>query len=147
HRGIVRLVCDTDYMHFGPDEIMLQFAPVAFDASTFEIWGALLNGGRLAVFPPGLPSLGELADFINRQGVTSLLLTTGLFHQMVDEQLDRLGSVRQFVTGGEVLSPVHAARFRARHPHVRLINAYGPTENTVITTTYPVPELRENGGS
>jgi amino acid adenylation domain-containing protein len=143
HRGIVRLVCGTDYLHYGPDETILQFAPVAFDASTFEIWGALVNGGRLAVFPPGLPSLGELADFINQQGVTSLLLTTGLFHQMVDEQLERLGSVRQFIAGGEALSPVHAARFRARLPHVRLVNAYGPTENTVITTTHDVTELRE----
>jgi amino acid adenylation domain-containing protein len=146
HRGIVRLVCGNDYMDCGPEETFLQFAPVAFDASTFEIWGALLNGGRLAVFPPGLPSLGELADFINRQGVTTLFLTTGLFHQMVDEQLDRLGGVRQLLTGGEVLSPVHAARFRARLPDVRLINAYGPTENASFTTTHDLTGLPGDSG-
>lgn len=147
HRGVVRLVCDCDYVRFGPDETVLEFAPVAFDASTFEIWGALLNGGRLAVFPPGLPSLAELADFVSQQGVTSLLLTTGLFHQMVDGPLDRFTGVRQFVTGGEVMSPVHAARFRARLPHVRLVNAYGPTENTTITTAHHVTELRGDGRS
>lgn len=138
HRAIVRLVSQTDYTPFGPDETWLQFAPVAFDASTLEIWGPLLNGGRLAVFPSGLPSLGELADFIVQQGVTSVFFTTGLFHQLVDGPLERLTSLRHLLTGGEVMSPVHAARARARLPHVRLLNVYGPTENTTFTTTHEV---------
>ncbi len=136
HRGVVRLVHGTDYLDFGPDETFLEFAPVAFDASTLEIWSPLLHGGRLAVFPPGLPSLAELGDFIRSQGVTTLFLTTGLFNQMVDEQLEQLAGVRQLITGGEVLSPVHAARVRERFPRIRLINAYGPTENTTLTTTH-----------
>jgi len=57
HRGVVRLVCGTDYARFGPDEVFLQAAPVSFDASTFEIWGALLNGGRLVVLAPQTPGL------------------------------------------------------------------------------------------
>lgn len=147
HRGIVRLVCETDYLHFGRDETFLQFAPVAFDASTLEIWGALLHGGRLAVFPAGLPSLSELAGFITQQGVSTTFLTTGLFNQLVDEQLERLGGLRQLVTGGEVMSTAHAARVRARFPHLRLINGYGPTENTTFTTTHPVIQLPRDGGS
>lgn len=147
HRGIVRLVRQTDYAQFGADETWLQFAPVAFDASTLEIWGALLNGGRLAVFPAGLPSLGELGDFIAQQEVTSLFLTTGLFHQLVDGPLDRLAGVRQLLAGGEVLSPVHAGRARARLPRMRLINGYGPTENTTFTTTHEVLSPAEDGRS
>src|SRR5581483_11356254 len=82
HRGVVRLVKNTDYARFGPEEVFLQFAPIAFDASTLEIWGALLNGARLVVFPPGRVSLAELGEFIEREGITTLWLTAGLFHQM-----------------------------------------------------------------
>lgn len=136
HRGVVRLVNGTDYVHFGPDEVILEFAPVAFDASTFEVWGALLNGGRVAVVPPGLPSLAELGEFIRAQGVTTAFITTGLFHQMIDEQPESLAGLRQLITGGEVLSPAHAIRARQRLPHVKLFNAYGPTENTTFTTMH-----------
>jgi amino acid adenylation domain-containing protein len=138
HRGVVRLVNGTDYVQFGPDEVFLEFAPVAFDASTFEIWGPLLNGGRIAVFPPGLPSLAELGEFIRQQGVTTAFITTGLFHQMIDEQAETLAGLRQLITGGEVLSPAHAIRARARLPGVKLYNAYGPTENTTFTTMHPM---------
>ena len=60
HRGVVRLVRGAGYARFGPDEVFLQLAPAAFDAATFEIWGALLNGARLALLPGRAPSLDEL---------------------------------------------------------------------------------------
>lgn len=147
HRAIVRLVSQTDYAHFGPEETWLEFAPVAFDASTVEIWGPLLNGGRVAVFPPGLPSLGELADFIVQQGVTSMFLTTGLFQQLVDGPLERLTCLRQLLTGGEVMSPRHMTRARTLLPHVRLLHVYGPTENTTFTTSHEVVSVPEDGCS
>jgi non-ribosomal peptide synthetase component F len=68
HRGVVRLVRDTNYVRLGPDEVFLQHASLAFDASTFEIWAPLLNGGRLAILPPGTPSLAELGRAIRRHG-------------------------------------------------------------------------------
>lgn len=138
HRGVVRLVRNTNYAHFGPDEVMLQFAPVAFDASTFEIWGALLNGARLAIFPPGASSLSELGSFLQREGVTTAWLTAGLFHQVVEEQLPQLKGVRQLLAGGDVLSPVHVARVLTELPGTRLINGYGPTENTTFTCCHPM---------
>src|ERR1044071_1596946 len=110
HRSVVRLVKNTNYCKFGPDEVFLQFAPIAFDASTFEIWGALLNGGRLVVFQPGPSSLAELGETIEKMEVTTLWLTAGLFHQMVEEQLDTLRNVRQLLAGGDVLSVLHVAR-------------------------------------
>src|SRR5262249_29478570 len=76
HRAVVRLVRDTNYCNFGCDEVFLQHSPTSFDASTFEIWGPLLNGARLAIMSPGLPSLAALGEAIRRHGVTTLWLTS-----------------------------------------------------------------------
>lgn len=132
HRGVVRLVRDNGYANFGPDEIFLQFAPLTFDASTFEIWGALLNGSRLVLMPPGLASLQDIGRALLEYHVTTSWLTAGLFHQMVDDQLTALGNLRQLLAGGDVLSPSHVQRFLASRS-CRLINGYGPTENTTFT--------------
>lgn len=144
HRGVVRLVKDTDFARFGPDEVFLQFAPIAFDASTLEIWGALLNGGRLVVSPPGPVSLAELGRMIETSRITVLWLTAGLFHQMIEEQSDRLQHVRQLLAGGDVLSALHVTRALEQLPRTQLINGYGPTENTTFTcchrlTAPPLP--------
>src|SRR5204863_1805279 len=64
HRAVVRLVRSTNYVSINAGDVFLQLAPIAFDASTFEIWGCLLNGGRLVVYPPELPVLRELAETI-----------------------------------------------------------------------------------
>ncbi|MFL6197989.1 MAG: amino acid adenylation domain-containing protein, partial [Thermoanaerobaculia bacterium] len=138
HRAVVRLVRGTGYARFGPDEVFLQLAPYAFDASTLEIWGALLNGGRVVMPPPGLLSPAELGDLLGRHGVTTLWLTAGLFHQMVEENLAGLAGVRQLLAGGDVLSVPHVRRVLEELPGTRLINGYGPTENTTFTCCHPV---------
>lgn len=138
HRNVVRLVKATNYAQLTADEIFLQFAPVSFDAATLEIWGALLNGGRLVIFPAQLPSLEMLGEIIERYQITTLWLTAGLFHQMVDHHLDKLRGVRQLLAGGDVLSPPHVRRVLQELPGCRLINGYGPTENTTFTTCYPI---------
>jgi amino acid adenylation domain-containing protein len=133
HRGIVRLVRGANYCHFGPDETFLQFAPISFDASTFEIWGALLNGSPLVLMPPKSTSLEDLVRAIRKHSVTTLWLTAGLFHLMVEEHPDGLGTLRQLLAGGDVLSPRHVRLFLERAPNTTLINGYGPTENTTFT--------------
>ncbi len=138
HRGVTRLVTETTYASFSPDEVFLQLAPVSFDAATFELWGALLNGARLVVMPPQQPSLSELAEAIERYGITTLWLTAGLFHLMVEEQLESLGSLRQLLAGGDVLSAQDARRVLEAHPGLRLINGYGPTEATTFTCCHPI---------
>ncbi|HET6230447.1 MAG TPA: amino acid adenylation domain-containing protein, partial [Longimicrobiaceae bacterium] len=138
HRAVVRLVRGNDFADFGPDHVFLQLAPIAFDASTFEVWGALLNGATLAVFPPHTPSLEELGGFLVREKVTTAWLTAGLFHQMVDERLDDLGALRQLLAGGDVLSVPHVRRVIEAHPHLRVINGYGPTESTTFTCCHTV---------
>jgi amino acid adenylation domain-containing protein len=145
HRNIVRLVRNTNYASFTRDEIFLQFAPISFDASTFEIWGSLLNGARLALMPAGAASLDELGQALKRYQVTTLWLTAGLFHLMVDTHLDDLKGLRQLLSGGDVLSVPHVKKVLQELKGCRLINGYGPTENTTFTTCFPVSAPAVNG--
>jgi amino acid adenylation domain-containing protein len=138
HRGIVRLVRGQDYVSLTAEETILQFGPVGFDASTFEIWGALLNGGRLALAPPGVLGLEQMGESIRALGVTTCLITTGLFHLMVDERVEAFAPLRQVVAGGDVLSVPHARKLLTAYPNLRLVNAYGPTEGTTIATCHVV---------
>jgi amino acid adenylation domain-containing protein len=132
HRAIVRLLWG-DYARFGPEETFLSFAPLGFDASTFEIWGALAHGARLVLAPPGTPSLVQLGELIRDREVSTLWLTAGLFHLMVEERLADLRGVRQLLAGGDVLSPAHVRSALEALPGVRLVNGYGPTEATTFT--------------
>jgi amino acid adenylation domain-containing protein len=138
NRAIIRLVRNTNYCRFGPEEVFVLFAPVAFDASTFEIWGPLLNGGRLVVMPPRAASLEELGRVLRENGVTTLFLTTAFFNLMVDQRLEDLIPVRQLFTGGEFVSPRHFRLVREYLPNCALYHVYGPTENTTFSTFYPV---------
>lgn len=138
HRGIVNLVRNQNYVRFSSDRVFLQLAPLSFDASTFEIWGALLNGGRVAIMPPHLPSLDEIATALNRYYVTTLFLSTGLFNAMADEHPDAFRSLDQLIVGGDVLSPSYARKVLDAMPQGMLIHAYGPTENTTFTCCHRV---------
>ncbi|HBB87818.1 MAG TPA: non-ribosomal peptide synthetase [Blastocatellia bacterium] len=147
HKNIVRLVKNTNYANFSSDEVFLQFAPISFDASTFEIWGSLLNGARLALMTPGAASLDELGRALKRYQVTTLWLTAGLFHLMVDTHLDDLRGLKQLLAGGDVLSAPHVRKVVAELKNCRLINGYGPTENTTFTCCYPVDNPAAINGS
>ena len=139
HRGVLRLVIDNPFADMGSDQVHLLLAPLAFDASTFEIWGALLNGATLGVVASPLASLDDIAAAILRYGVTTLWLTAGLFHLMVDHRLDGLAPLKQLIAGGDVRSPPHVARAQAALPNCQLIKGYGPTENTTFTCCYRIP--------
>ena len=141
HRAIVRLVLNTDYARFSADQVFLQYAPVSFDAATFEIWGALLNGARLVLMPPRQDSLEALGRTIAEQGVTTLWLTASLFNLMIDEQPAALRGLRQLLVGGEALSVEHIRRARAVLPGCRLINGYGPTECTTFSCCHTITHV------
>ncbi|MCP4654050.1 MAG: amino acid adenylation domain-containing protein [bacterium] len=141
HRGVVRLVRETDYAELGDQEVFLQLAPIPFDASTLEIWAPLVNGGRLVLHPPGPLSLDQLAAVLARHRITTLFLTTALFLRMTESYAPSLAPLGQLITGGEVTSPAHMGALLETFDG-RLINAYGPTENTTITTCHPVRSCR-----
>jgi ubiquinone/menaquinone biosynthesis C-methylase UbiE/acyl carrier protein len=144
HRAVVRLVYG-EYVRFGPKETFLQLAPVTFDAATFEIWGALLHGARLVLFEEPRPGAEELATTIARHGVTTLWLTAGLLHAVIEAQPQVLTGIRQLLAGGDVLQPAAVRRLLAELPDCTLINGYGPTEGTTFTCCFPVegPEAVE----
>ena len=139
HEAVVRLVRETDYMRFD-GEVFLLLTPVSFDVSTLEIWGPLLNGGRLALFPPGVPTVESLGAALRAHEVSVLWLTAGLFHLVVAEDVQTLAPVRQLLAGGDVLAVPAVRRVLAELPGTRLINGYGPTENTTFTCCHTVVE-------
>jgi amino acid adenylation domain-containing protein len=138
HSNVPRLVQGANYIEIDADDVLLHIAPLAFDASTFEIWGALLNGARLVIYPDRFVDLGLLHGIIADAGVSILWLTTGLFHQLVDDDMSVLGPLRYLLTGGEVLSTRHVRRALQHLGSCGLINAYGPTEATTFSTCHPV---------
>ncbi|MEN3328613.1 MAG: hypothetical protein V7638_3420 [Acidobacteriota bacterium] len=135
HRGVVRLVQETNYADMA-GEVMLQFTPLSADASTFEIWGSLLNGGKLVLAGRGK----ELGKVIASHGVTTLSLTAGLFHQVIEEGAAELRGVRQLLASGDKLSARQVRKALARLPETRLIGGYGPTETTTFATTETLSE-------
>jgi amino acid adenylation domain-containing protein len=139
-RAVVRLVRDADYVHCGPGERFLRFAPLAFDASTLEIFAPLSVGGTVVVHPDLMPAPAELAAFLTGHAVTVLWLTSGLFRVMADRAPEAFASVRQVLTGGDVVPPGQVADVLGRHPGLTVTNGYGPTENTTFSTTHQVDD-------
>lgn len=137
HSAIVSLVTDVDYVTLGEQAVLLQLAPASFDAATFEIWGALLTGGRVVVVPTPHPSLDQLATVIREHAVTTMFLTTALFRQVVDEHPDVLRGVRELLTGGEMVSAAHFRKILDQIPGISVIHVYGPTECTTFASAYP----------
>ncbi|MCB0795948.1 MAG: amino acid adenylation domain-containing protein [Flavobacteriales bacterium] len=147
HRAVLRLVQDQEYLPFGPELTFLQLSNVSFDASTLEIWGALLNGGKLVLQPQPKPTLFEIVETIRQYQVTTVWFTVGLFNLLVDEHLERLTGLKHILTGGDVLSVPHVKKaLRLLGPGV-LINGYGPTENTTFTCCYAIDDASAIQGS
>lgn len=130
HRAVRRLALDPDYVPVSADDVVLQFASPAFDASTFEIWAPLLNGARLAIYPEAGASLAKLVDTVRTEGVTVLWLTAGLFHRLSERQIEKLTGVRYLLAawrcrvrraGGPgtagVAGPADRQRVRADREH------------------------------
>src|SRR5262249_30989405 len=145
HRNIVRLVRNANYVELTPDDVVLQMAPVAFDASTFEIWGALLNGARLGVYPDRLFDIATLKRVIAEHKVSVVWLTAAVLHQVVDEDIAAIAPVRKLLAGGDVLSMPHVRQVIAALVDGRIINGYGPTEGTTFSVCFPMSSTQEVG--
>ncbi len=141
HRAVLRLVHGEVFATFGPDEVFLLMAPLAFDASTLEIWAPLLRGGQLVIMPPGNPTLEEIGRVVRTEQITTLWLTAGLFHLMIEERPEDLRGLRQLIAGGDVLSVPQVAKALAALPSTRLVNGYGPTENTTFTCCHQITRV------
>ena len=145
HRGVCRLVRGQTYADLGPDQVMLNMSAVCFDASIGEIYSAVLNGGTLVILPDAVPSLDRIAQVISEHNVTIAYITAGLFHIIADQNPQVLLPLQQVFPCGDVLSQPHVQKMRAALPHLRMINGYGPTENTVFTCCFEIDESWDGG--
>jgi amino acid adenylation domain-containing protein len=143
HRGVVRLLFGTDYAALDSRQTFLHHSSISFDASTFEVWGALLHGACCVLFPEKAPVSKPLGEAIEKHGVTTLWLTAAFYNSIIDEAPTILRSVRQLIIGGEALSPDHVRRGLQLLPNTRIVNGYGPTESTTFACCYRVPRMIE----
>jgi amino acid adenylation domain-containing protein len=134
HRNIVRLVCDTNYVHLGPGDVVAQAASLSFDAATFEIWGALANGATLVGIQRD-DVLSDLGAELRANAVDVLFLTTSLAKQLATEAPHTFASLRCLIFGGEQADARMVAALLAEGGP-ELVNGYGPTETTTFATTY-----------
>ncbi|MER7757880.1 non-ribosomal peptide synthetase, partial [Kitasatospora sp. NPDC097643] len=156
HHAVADLVTAPDGLPLGPRDRVLFHSTVSFDASTYELWAPLVHGAAVAVSPADRPSAEELTHDVERFGVTTLVLTTAVFHHLAARQSRVFGVLRTLVVGGEALSPEHAGAVLRAFPWLELYNGYGPTEATTFTTLHrvepadcagPVPIGRPFGGA
>ena len=147
HRAIVRLLIGTDYAQLDAAQRILHAAPLAFDASTFEIWAPLLHGGACVLYPDQVPTGADLRAFIGRHRVGTAWLTSSLFNHLVDEDLKCIDGLQQLLVGGDVVSIDHVRRVYEALPDIRIINGYGPTESTTFAACFPIPRDSVADGS
>ncbi len=140
HRGIPLLVGDPDFVPFGPEDRIAQAANFAFDATLFELWGALLNGACLVQMPTRcLFSAREIAAYFARERISITFLTTSLFNALAAEDPSVFGGLKHLLIGGEAAEPHAVSRvLNSRAPPARLVNAYGPTEATTFASWHEV---------
>ncbi|MEH2155323.1 non-ribosomal peptide synthetase [Nostoc sp.] len=145
HRSIIGFMFGVDYIHLDAEQIWLQHSSISWDALTLELWPPLLYGGRCVLYPGKIPTPEDLSRIIQEQGVNTLFLTTALFNLMIDTMPEALSEVKQLLFGGESVSVPHVRTALKLLPRTQLIHAYGPSECTVFTCCYPIPQqLAEN---
>jgi amino acid adenylation domain-containing protein len=142
HRAIARLVINNDFAPMTKNDVVAFASNVCFDAATFEIWGALLNGATLTVVPQDiLLSPRDLGAFIATHGVTTLFLTTALFNQIARQLPAAFRPLTHLLFGGEACNAGCVRRALVQGAPRRLVHVYGPTEATTFATWHLVREV------
>ncbi|NBF06090.1 amino acid adenylation domain-containing protein [Pseudomonas sp. Fl5BN2] len=148
HRAITRLVINNGYADFNPADRVAFASNPAFDASTMDVWGPLLNGGRVVVVDHAtLLDPEAFGHLLTASGATLLFLTTSLFNQYVQLIPQALKGLRMLLCGGERADPSAFRRMQAQAPYLRLVNGYGPTETTTFAVTHEPRELAAEADS
>ena len=142
HRGVMRLVRNSGYIALGTEDVIGQASNLSFDAATFEVWGALLNGSRLVGITKEVAlSPVAFAQELERTGVNVLFLTTALFNQMARENAATFGRMRTVLFGGEKVDPHWVRTVLKDGKPDRLLHVYGPTECTTFATWHLVEQV------
>ncbi|NHQ60381.1 amino acid adenylation domain-containing protein [Chlorobium sp. BLA1] len=145
-RGIIRLTVNQDYIEIGHDDRVMLVSSLAFDISTFDLWGALLNGAELCVIDRNvLLDPAAFAAEIACRNITIMAMATGLFHRQAETMPESFSTVHKVLAGGELMNPELLKRAAEAAPQTGFYNVYGPTENTTFTTTHLVTPGDLNG--
>ncbi|HVJ88540.1 MAG TPA: amino acid adenylation domain-containing protein [Labilithrix sp.] len=138
-RNVSRLVIDTDYVQFGPTDRVVQMANLSFDASIFEVWGALLNGATLVLISKvrALDPQALRAELAERRA-SIMFMTTSLFNLAAQSCPDAFSGLRYVVVGGERADAASMEAVLRAAPPKHLINGYGPTEGTTFSVACDV---------
>lgn len=145
HQAIVRLVRNTNYVQIGPDDRIAHVSNVSFDAATFEIWGALLNGAQVIGIPRDVTLVPQdFAAYLRDYQISAMFLTTALFNQLVREVPDVFATLRHMLFGGEACNPAMVRQLLAGQAPERLLHVYGPTESTTFATWYLITQVAED---
>lgn len=145
HQAVCRLALTTE-LQMRPEDRVMRMAPLAFDASTFEIWITLLCGATLEVLPVQTLSPRNIDKFFSRQAISVAGLPATLFRLIATSRPAAFEGLRWIVTGGEVVPHESVAQMLADHPQLTITNGYGPTENALFTTSYSVGDCSEVDG-
>jgi amino acid adenylation domain-containing protein len=142
HKNIVRLVKNINYANLTNNTKLLKTGAFSFDASTFEVWGILLNGGELFIFPKeNLLDHQLLKEKIKENGITLMWFTVSWFNQLVDIDVDLFKPLESVMVGGDKLSVKHIDKIKKALPHLEVINGYGPTENTTFSLYHKIEDI------
>ncbi|MCY7855055.1 amino acid adenylation domain-containing protein, partial [Bacillus sonorensis] len=145
HRNIVRLVKNAGYIPLHKEVNMAQTGAVSFDASTFEVFGALLNGATLYPVPKETLLDGrKFESFLKKNGITTMWLTSPLFNQLAHQDPSMFQSIKDVIIGGDALVPAIVNKVRRACPGLSLWNGYGPTENTTFSTCFLIDKEYEH---
>ncbi|HEY9875968.1 MAG TPA: amino acid adenylation domain-containing protein, partial [Candidatus Obscuribacterales bacterium] len=145
HKAVTRLVCNTNYVELDATDKIAQVSNFSFDAATFEIWGALLNGAQLVGISRDITlSPQDFALQIRQKDISVLFLTTALFQQMARDVPQAFTSLRYLLFGGEAVDPRWVKKVIAKGAPKQLLHVYGPTESTTFTSYYVVSEEETN---
>lgn len=142
NRGVIRLVRNTNYATLNENTVILQTGAISFDASTFEIWGALLNGGCICMARNDVITVPlRMKQVIREQNVNTMFLTQALFNQLITYDSSLFSKIKYLYIGGDKVSQNHIRLFveDTNNANVLLYNMYGPTENTTFSTFYQIP--------
>ncbi|MBD2281548.1 non-ribosomal peptide synthetase, partial [Aphanizomenon flos-aquae] len=142
HQAINRLVLNTNYVQLRSDDRIAQAANASFDAATFEIWGALLNGAILVGVTQSIVlSPAKFAAYLREQQISVLFLTTALFNQLANFVPEAFNSLRYLLFGGEAVDPIWVREFLQNSSPQQLLHVYGPTENTTFSSWFLVENV------
>lgn len=143
HKSVIRLVKPCNYFSLNETNILLSTGSISFDATIIEYFGTLLNGSTLVVAKKEeLLASKTLKQIITTNKVNSFWMTASWFRQIVETQVDIFDDLKQIIVGGDIVSPFHTNKVLERNPNLKVVNGYGPTENTTFSATYPIEQKK-----